>query len=145
MGVKFDCWIDVSSLFFSGFVVCLVLLLCFGFWLRYLCFLSCNKLVAARKQMSILQAPNVLVIQLKVSLSYFLISFCYMLLKLLYPSIFCVYLFILTVLLLFSVGRDLRVYLAGRLKNLFHLRRFWCSQASCAKQTRYSWDLKLWI
>ncbi|KAL4555275.1 hypothetical protein LXL04_037890 [Taraxacum kok-saghyz] len=31
----------------------------------YLCFCSCKKLVAARKQMSIVQAPNILVIQLK--------------------------------------------------------------------------------
>lgn len=31
-----------------------------------LVFCSCKKLVAARKQMSILQAPNILVIQLKV-------------------------------------------------------------------------------
>lgn len=31
-----------------------------------LCLFSCKELVAARKQMSILEAPNVLVIQLKV-------------------------------------------------------------------------------
>jgi len=31
---------------------------------------SCKKLVAAKKQMSILEAPNILVIQLKVSYMY---------------------------------------------------------------------------
>ena len=35
-------------------------------WVEGLFLCSCKKLVAARKQMSILQAPNVLVIQLKV-------------------------------------------------------------------------------
>lgn len=35
---------------------------CIDLWMLF----SCKKLVAAKKQMSILQAPNVLVIQLKV-------------------------------------------------------------------------------
>ena len=41
-------------------------------WVEGLFLCSCKKLVAARKQMSILQAPNVLVIQLKVG--YYLVS-----------------------------------------------------------------------
>jgi hypothetical protein len=41
-------------------------------------FFSCKKLVAAKKQMSILQAPNILVIQLKVGwLNICLFIFCY--------------------------------------------------------------------
>lgn len=35
------------------------------------------------------------------------------------------------------VGRDLRVYSAGRLIRRLHLRKFWCYRVSCVKQVRY--------
>jgi ubiquitin C-terminal hydrolase len=49
-------------LFFFVFVVAVVF--------EKRCLFRCQKLVAARKQMSILQAPNVLVIQLKVGFNF---------------------------------------------------------------------------
>lgn len=91
---------------------------------------SCKKLVAATKQMSILQAPNVLVIQLKVGfvcdngLSYQLSNNAF-------------HFFLMKLILLNFVCRDLRAYSVGRLIRPLHSKRFWCFQVSCVKQARY--------
>jgi hypothetical protein len=115
-------------------------------------FFSCKKLVAAKKQMSILQAPNILVIQLKVGwLNICFFIFCYVI-----NSVSCNLLEICYTIELFDntgyivilcfcnngvvvnlACRDSRAYWVARLIKLLDLKRLWCFLTSCAKQARY--------
>lgn len=63
----------ISTNVISKFTNSIVILIFILFWchLKDLCLFSCKKLVSARKQMSILQSPNILVIQLKVRIHIF--------------------------------------------------------------------------
>lgn len=81
---------------------------------------SCKKLVTARKQMSILQAPKILVIQLKVSVSCFCLQKVGVILDVIFLMCF----------LLNWFDRGLMVFLVGRLIKPLHLERFWFSRAS---------------
>lgn len=87
-------WLVIYKIFFVCFPPCIYQLN------TYACF-SCKKLVVARKQMSVFQAPNILVIQLKVS---FLDS----------GSLYCTLSATLSLLFFVCFSRGLGVFLVGK-------------------------------
>ncbi|KAF9620675.1 hypothetical protein IFM89_013975 [Coptis chinensis] len=88
---------------------------------------NCEKLVVAKKQLAILKAPNVLVIQLKVMVN---------------DGILVMVLVVIFQLCVFFSGRssgfykDLKEYMVGRLIKRLHSKRVYFFLITCAKKAR---------